>query len=79
MIIAYIDNGHIVAATQIRAVCEALSAHAVTDFGCIPLYEGPGPRLEIGRECQHCGAPLGSADPDHCKYIMLGTCSNCRC
>lgn len=76
-VVAYIDNGHIALASVVLPVCKELGAHPVADFDMIPLYEGHGSE-GVGRECRHCGAPLGSIDPDDCKYVMLGVCSDCK-
>lgn len=34
----------------------------------------------VAHECRHCGAPLGSIDPDDPSVdeVVLGKCSDCR-
>ncbi len=46
----------------------------VREFYLVPLERGYGSNGAIGCECRHCGAPMGSRDPDYCQWIVYSDC-----
>ena len=42
------------------------------------IHKGGGDK-GIACECELCGSPLGSVDPDRAAWIRLRVCSDCRC
>lgn len=48
------------------------------DLGLEPVFKGGGDK-GIACECELCGSPLGSLDPDRAAWIRMRVCSDCRC
>ena len=48
------------------------------DMGLEPVFKGGGDK-GIACECELCGSPLGSGDPDKAAWIRLRICTDCQC
>jgi ribosomal protein S14 len=48
------------------------------DMGLEPIYKSHG-QTGIACECELCGRPLGSLNPDKAAWIRLGLCRDCDC
>lgn len=65
----------VIAAMAIEA---KLTPHQVAkELGLITVVRGGGEGKQLGKECKHCGSPMGSVEPDDCKWVMLSTCHEC--
>ena len=42
------------------------------------IYKGPG-ESGVACECELCGSPMGSGNPDRAAWIRMRICSDCRC
>jgi hypothetical protein len=48
------------------------------ELGLVLVYPGDGLKNAVGCECKYCGAPMGSIDPDACRWVRESVCSDCR-
>jgi hypothetical protein len=74
---AYLDKmtGSIITTDEWKAL--DLDAYP-SDLDLEVVHKGPGEK-GIACECELCGSPLGSLDPDRAAWIRMRICADCRC